>query len=236
MLRFPVAILAGGLATRLRPLTETIPKAMIPINGEPFVAHQLRLLRRQGCAKAVICAGRFAEAIRDFAGDGSAFGLRIAYSYDGERLLGTAGALRRALPSIDADACFVLYGDSYLPCDFAPVECAFLAQGKPALMTVFRNEGAWDSSNVEFQDGVIRHYSKTDRTLQMRYIDYGLGILSRAVIESIPDGQPSDLAPVYERLVESGEMGAFEVRERFYEAGSFQGVAELSEFLRQTNG
>src|SRR2546426_2314152 len=136
----PVVILAGGLATRLRPLTEAIPKALIDINGEPFLAHQLRLLRANGIEQVIICAGHLGELVREYAGDGSRFGLRVEFVFDGPRLLGTAGALKRALPAL-GQAFFVLYGDSYLPCDYRAVQAAFVQSGKYALMTVFHNQG-----------------------------------------------------------------------------------------------
>lgn len=227
----PVAILAGGLATRLRPLTEAIPKALVEINGEPFAAHQLRLLASRGFERAVFCLGYRGEMVRDFVGDGARFGLRVDYSFDGERLLGTAGAVRRALPLL-GERFFVLYGDSYLPCDYAAVERAFLESGKPALMAVFRNEGRWDASNVEFGDGEIRAYDKQARTPRMRHIDYGLGAFTRGVFARLPEETPADLAGLYRDLLGRGELAACEVAERFYEAGSFAGIRELAEYLR----
>ena len=183
----PVAILAGGLATRLRPLTENIPKALVEIAGEPFLGHQLRLLRRSGLDRVVLCAGYRGEQIRDYAGDGRDFGLRVDYCFDGPKLLGTAGAIRRALPLLD-DAFFVLYGDSYLPCDYAAVEQTFLESGKSGLMTVHRNEGRWDSSNVQFSQGRILAYDKANRTPSMQHIDYGLGVLRRQPFAALPEG------------------------------------------------
>ena len=140
----PVAILAGGLATRLRPLTETIPKSLVEINGEPFLNHQLRLLRQNGVDRVVLCLSHLGEMVRDSVGDGRAFNLHIDYSFDGPTLLGTAGALKRALPLL-GESFFILYGDSYLPIDWAAVEQAFLASGKSGLMTVFHNEDNWDT-------------------------------------------------------------------------------------------
>src|SRR5580704_543468 len=159
----PVAILAGGLATRLRPLTETIPKSLVEINGEPFLWHQLRLLRENGIDRVVMCVSYLGEMVRDSAGDGRDFGLHIDYSFDGSSLLGTAGALKRALPLL-GESFFVLYGDSYLPIDLAAVEAAFRAGGKAGLMTVYSNQGQWDTSNVEFSGGRIVAYDKKNRT------------------------------------------------------------------------
>ena len=226
----PVAILAGGLATRLRPLTETIPKALVEIRGEPFLAHQLRLLSRAGIAHAVLCVGYRADQIRDFAGDGSAFGLHLDYSLDGPVLLGTAGALKKALPLL-GDSFFVLYGDSYLPCDYGLDEQAFRESQQTGLMTVHRNEGRWDSSNVEFAAGHIRAYDKTNRTPAMRYIDYGLGVLHRQPFDALPEGRTADLAAVYQDLLRRGQLAGYEVATRFYEIGSPDGIRELEEFL-----
>jgi N-acetyl-alpha-D-muramate 1-phosphate uridylyltransferase len=223
----PVAILAGGLATRLRNLTEKTPKSLIAIAGEPFIAHQLRLLRRNGIQHVILCVGHLGEMIESVVGNGSAFGMKVEYSYDGAKLLGTAGAVRGALSKLGENF-FVLYGDSYLPCDYSGVEREFSRSGKPGLMTVFRNEGQWDTSNVEFEDGKILEYSKKDRTPRMNYIDYGLGVFNRAAFGRTT---ASDLADIYGELLQAGKLAAFEVRERFYEIGSLAGVQELESFL-----
>jgi N-acetyl-alpha-D-muramate 1-phosphate uridylyltransferase len=228
----PVAILAGGLATRLRPVTETIPKALVDIDGEPFVAHQLRLLRNTGGIElVVICAGYLGEMIREFVGDGSRLGLEVLFSFDGDRLLGTGGAIRKALPLL-GDAFFVLYGDSYLPCDYRAVQTAFKASGKEALMTVYLNKGLWDTSNVEFADGRILAYDKKNLTPRMHYIDYGLGIFRASAFDAVPEGEPTDLGDLYSRLAREGRLAAFETAERFYEVGSPGGLEELRVLIR----
>src|SRR6202167_6208883 len=225
----PVAILAGGLATRLGRLTETLPKSLIFINGEPFVAHQLRLLQRSGVQHVILCVGHLGNMIEQAIGDGSAFGVKVEYSYDGATLLGTAGAIKSALPKL-GQKFFVMYGDSYLTCDYAAIAQEFSRQNKPGLMTVFRNEGQWDASNVEFEEGSILAYSKTNRTARMRYIDYGLGVF-RA--EAFSRTQATDLADVYAELLQTGDLAALEVRERFYEMGSPAGLKEMTSFLHQ---
>jgi NDP-sugar pyrophosphorylase family protein len=223
----PIAILAGGLGTRLYPLTGRVPKALIEINGEPFLAHQLRLLRGRGIERVVLCIGQHGERIREYAGDGARFGLAIEYACDGPTLLGTAGAVRNALPLL-GDAFFVVYGDSYLPCSYRDVERAFSEAGQPGLMTVYRNEGRWDASNVEFAEGRLVAYDKKNRTERMQHIDYGLGVFTRAAFEG---AEGADLADVYRGLLRCGQLAAFEVHERFYEVGSFDGIAELSRHL-----
>ena len=226
----PVAILAGGLATRLRPVTETIPKALVKIAGEPFLAHQLRLLQRAGYRRVVMCVGYRAEQIREFAGDGRAFGVEMEYVLDGPRLLGTAGSLKRALPLL-GDAFAVVYGDSYLTCDYAAAEHAFLESGKQGLMTVYRNVGLFDTSNVEFAGGRILAYDKANRTPAMQHIDYGLGMFRRPAFDTVPEGEPFDLGAVYQDLLRRGELAAWESADRFYEIGSQEGIRDLAEYL-----
>jgi NDP-sugar pyrophosphorylase family protein len=229
----PVAILAGGLATRLRPLTETIPKSLVEINGEPFLWHQLRLLRENGVDRVVMCVSHLGEQVQESAGEGRQFGLHIDYSFDGDILLGTAGALKRAQPLL-GESFFVLYGDSYLPIDLRAVETAFRASGKAGLMTVYSNQGQWDTSNVEFTDGRIVAYDKKLRTGRMRYIDYGLGVLNADALARVPAGTSFDLAALYQELLSAGELAAFEAPQRFYEIGSFSGIEELSSYLRKS--
>ena len=225
-----VAILAGGLATRLRPITETVPKSLLEVNGEPFAVHQLRLLHSKGIRRVVMCVGHLGELLQRAIGNGSAWGLQVDYSFDGPVLVGTAGAVRNALPKL-GDSFFVMYGDSYLPCDYAGIAKNFESAGVLGMMTVFRNEGKWDTSNVEFEDGEIVAYSKTNRTPGMRFIDYGLGVFRAEAFQDLRAGETCDLAKVYADLLQRKQLAAFEVRERFYEIGSPSGLRETAEFF-----
>jgi NDP-sugar pyrophosphorylase family protein len=227
--KIPVAILAGGLATRLRPITEKIPKSLVPVAGKPFLAHQLELLHSRGIRRAVLCIGYLGEMIqRDFGAE--AFGVKLDYSFDGPKLLGTGGAIKRALPLLGEEF-FVLYGDSYLPIDYAPIAETFHRSGKLGLMTVFRNEGLYDTSNVVFADGEIKVYDKKARLPDMRHIDYGLSLFKTAAFDSYSADQPFDLADVMGKLVREKQLAGYEVRERFYEIGSPAGLAELETLL-----
>jgi NDP-sugar pyrophosphorylase family protein len=230
-LDIPVAILAGGLATRLRPITEKIPKSLVSVAGKPFLAHQLELLHARGIRRAVVCVGHLGEMIqRDF-GDGSAFGVRLDYSFDGPRLLGTGGAIKRALPLLGNEF-FVLYGDSYLPVAYLPIAEYFRLSGKLGCMTVYRNEGRFDTSNVEFHNGNIVVYDKKNRSPQMQYIDYGLSLFKTPVFIPYALDQPFDLAEVMGKLVREKQLAGYEVPERFYEMGSPAGLAELESLLQ----
>lgn len=228
----PVIILVGGLATRLRPLTNNVPKALIRINGKPFIAHQLELLRSAGIQDIIICAWYKGKQVEEFAGDGDKFGLRIRYSFDGEQPLGTGGAIRKALPMLE-DAFFVLYGDSYLPVNYREVEAEFYSSGRDALMTVYHNLGEGDRSNVWYENGMIRAYDKLKLTKQMEYIDYGLGVFRKSVFEACPENEKFDLASVYQDLITKDRLAAYEAPCRFYEVGSFKGIRELEEYLLQ---
>lgn len=227
---FPVIILAGGLATRLRPMITGIPKSLISINGEPFIDHQLRLLVKQGIHHVILCVGYLGEMIEAHVGDGKRFNIHIEYSYDGSMLLGTGGAIKQAFPS-QANTCFILYGDSYLPCDYAAIQAFFLENQKISLMTVFHNQGKLDASNVEYTNQKIITYDKKKRTQAMQYIDYGLGILTKEAINLIPKEGVFDLVSLYQTLIRSNQLCAYEVTQRFYEIGSLMGINELSYYL-----
>jgi N-acetyl-alpha-D-muramate 1-phosphate uridylyltransferase len=227
----PVAILVGGLATRLQPLTKKIPKALIEIDGQPFLAHQLELLRNAGIKEVVICAWYKGEKIQAYAGDGSKFGIHINYSFDGEHPMGTGGALKKALPYLGTSF-FVLYGDSYLPCDYKGVENAFFSSKKDGLMTVFHNKDLGDKSNVQFENGKILAYDKQNRTPQMVYIDYGLGVFKSDVFMDYSDDRVFDLVEVYQKLLKEDRLAGFEIKDRFYEIGSFSGIDEMENYIK----
>jgi N-acetyl-alpha-D-muramate 1-phosphate uridylyltransferase len=230
----PVALLAGGLATRLRPLTDRMPKSLIPVAGRPFVAHQLELLRSQGIERVVLCVGHRGEEIAEEVGDGGAFGLAVQYSFDGEKPLGTGGALRRALPLLDGHF-FVMYGDSYLDCSYDAVQSAFAGCGRSALMAVLRNDNRWGKSNVVFKDGAVLEYDKNHHHAGMRHIDYGLSVTSRGALEPLPDSTYIDLADIYSMLAARRQLAGFEMSERFFEIGSFQGIDDLEAHLSERN-
>jgi MurNAc alpha-1-phosphate uridylyltransferase len=226
----PVAILAGGLATRLGPLACETPKSLLEVAGQPFVHHQLRQLHGQGVRRVVLCVGHLANQIVASVGNGSTFDLEVNYSFDGPDPRGTAGAIQGALTLLGS-AFFVLYGDSYLECCYAHVQDAFEAAEKLALMTVFRNEGRWDTSNVDFRDGRILDYDKVASTPAMQHIDYGLGVFDRRAFAAIPLRGAYDLSYVYRKMLSQNELAGLELRERFYEIGSPSGLEETNRHL-----
>jgi NDP-sugar pyrophosphorylase family protein len=226
----PVAILAGGKATRLGELAKSTPKSLIDVGGRPFVAHQLDLLRRHGIRDVVFCIGHLGEQLMAVVGDGSAYGMRVRYSRDGERALGTGGAIRKALPLL-GPRFFVLYGDSYLDCDYRAIAQAFVESTREGLMTVLCNEGRWDRSNVSFRDGRILRYDKTNAAPDMRHIDYGLGVFNATAFDSRPADHAFDLVEVYQDLLARNRLAAYEVSTRFYEIGGPAGLEETRQHL-----
>jgi NDP-sugar pyrophosphorylase family protein len=226
----PLVLLAGGLATRLRPITEKIPKALVEVAGRPFIEWQLEELARQGIDQVVLCTGYLGDQIQAVVGNGERLGLAVRYSPDGPVLLGTGGAVRQALPML-GERFFVLYGDSFLPIDYAAVEQAFSESGYPALMTVLHNNDRWDKSNVHFEKGRLLRYDKQNPTSEMQYIDYGLGVLTVDVLNKYAADVPFDLAEIYRDVSLEGRLAGFEVHERFYEIGSHQGLRETESYF-----
>jgi NDP-sugar pyrophosphorylase family protein len=223
-----IAVLAGGLATRMRPLTETIPKALIPVAGEPFAVHQLRLLRRNGFHRILFLIGYRGEQIIERLGDGSSLGLSISYLSDGPELRGTAGSIVNALPMLDTNF-GVIYGDSWLDFDYRAAVSIFRSNSKPALMTVISAQIGSESPNVEYAEGRVLRYKKGEKNATMKHIDYGFSIFTRKIFEDLPLNQTIDLATVQENLASRGQLLGFETKNRYYEVGSKVGRQELED-------
>ncbi|MFC1708951.1 sugar phosphate nucleotidyltransferase [Candidatus Omnitrophota bacterium] len=226
----PIAILAGGYAKRLHPITKTIPKAMLQVAGKPFILHQFDLIRRNGISEIVICSGYLSKQIEAFLGDGRKFDLSVKYSSDGENPLGTGGAVKKAIPLL-GDVFFVMYGDSYLDMDFREVNNYFMRHNEKGLMTVLKNRDEWDKSNVVFENSKIVTHDKDGKTKGMEYIDYGLSMLRKSAFNEIRNKEVFDLGELYANLIRKEDILGYEVKKRFYEIGSAQGLAETEEYL-----
>ena len=224
-----LALLAGGLAKRMRPLTKSLPKALLEVAGEPFITHQLRLLQREGIRDIVICSGYLGEKIQAFIGN-SEFCVNVSFSLDGDTLLGTGGALVKALPLL-SDPFWIMYGDSYLDIDFQPVIEKFWRSGNTGLMTVLRNDNLWGRSNVLFERNRVLKYDKINPNSEMKHIDYGLGIFYKRAFDPWRSSGKFDLAEVYELLVKQEQLAGHEITKRFYEIGSKQGFEETHNYL-----
>ena len=221
-----VVILAGGLATRLRPLTDTVPKSLVEICGKPFLEYQLDFLKAGGVKDVVLCVGYQGNEIEQTFADGRKFGVNIKYSYEKEQLLGTAGALKNA-EHLFGDKFFVLNGDSYLFLDFATVMSYFNGLRQLALMVVYKNYDRYDQSNTFIEGNLVKQYSKKKKTKDMIYIDYGASILRKRALELVPPNQAYSLEQLFQQLIPQKELLAYEVTKRFYEIGSPEGLAEF---------
>jgi N-acetyl-alpha-D-muramate 1-phosphate uridylyltransferase len=225
----PVCVLAGGLGRRLGKRVRDIPKPLLEVAGEPFLIHQLRLLAAHGAREVILCVGYRGEQIESRIGE-QRFGITIRYSFDGPGLEGTLGAVRKAVPLL-GERFLVLYADTYLRIDYAAVARIWCESGLPAVMTVLRNDDRWDTSNAVYRDSKVVRYDKRTPTPEMHWIDYGLGGLTVRTLDRVPTSE-DDLAVLYGRLAEAGELLGFEAYERFYEIGSEQALAETDAFLR----
>ena len=227
-------ILAGGLGTRLGARTRDLPKALLPIAGRPFLAWLVEALVRSGYRQLVLCIGHYGQQIEEFLGRGEGFGLDVSYSQDGERLLGTGGAIRQALSrELLAESFLVTYGDSYLPFDYgAPLRDLEAHPEALGTMSVFENHGAWDASNCAIGGGLVLRYEKGVQDSALTHIDYGAIALRRSVIAEQPLQVPFGLDTLQHQLAKAGQLRAFEASERFYEVGSERGISDLEHKLR----
>ncbi|MBI2217416.1 MAG: NTP transferase domain-containing protein [Candidatus Rokubacteria bacterium] len=223
-------ILAGGLGTRLSTLTGDRPKSLVPVLGRPFLDYQLALLDSHGVTDVVLCVGHLAAQIREHVGNGSRFGVRVRLSDEGERRLGTGGALRWAEALLD-DAFLVLFGDSYLVLDYRAVMASLLASDRLGLMVVRRNDDGYESSDVVVDDGFVAAYGRDRSGPRMVYINYGLSALRRRALLSLARGAACSLQELYRPLIEARQLLAYEVHDHYYEIGSPRGLADLEQWL-----
>jgi MurNAc alpha-1-phosphate uridylyltransferase len=226
-----VVIIAGGLATRLRPITEKIPKSLIEINKIPFIDYQLKYLKNQNIKQIIICAGFLGNEIQNYVGDGSKYGLSIKYSIDWPKLLGTGGCIIKALPLLP-NSFFVLYGDSFLPINFLKISNHYFINKNQYLLTVFKNKNQFDTSNIFYSNNIIKKYDKFNIDKNMEYIDYGLSILTKTIFKDYAENTPIDLGTIYKDLSLTGDLNGLEVFERFYEIGSVKGIRDVEVFLK----
>ncbi len=227
-----IVILAGGLGTRLRPLTERLPKCLVPVNGRPFLEYQLELLSRRGVRDIVLCVGYLGQAVLEHLGRGHRLGVNVVYSWERDGLLGTAGALKQAEPLLEPEF-FVTYGDSYLLLDYRDIMRRFRESSALGLMAVYRNYDRLELSNVVVRDGLVAAYDKTTRLPGMVHINEGLSVLRRRALRLIPDGEPVSQEEFYQALIARGELLAYETQQRFYEVGSLRGIEEFQQTIAQ---
>ena len=231
---FPIIILSGGLATRLRPITEKIPKSLIDINGQPFIFHQLNLLQKRGFKRVHYCLGFLGEMIEEVITKSDFINkIEITFSYDGEKLLGTGGTVKKIINTLPENF-FITYGDSYLDIDYFTMQKEFIKLNvnsfKNGIMAIYKNDNNFDQSNVIFNKNRFL-YSKNIISSEMNYIDYGVSILNKSHFLENENQEIFDLSLIYEKLVIDCRLNPYEVYNRFYEIGSLKGIDEIKNFL-----
>jgi NDP-sugar pyrophosphorylase family protein len=224
-----IVILAGGLATRLGELTKSQPKAMLMIQGRPFVEYQIELLRKQGVRNIVMCIGHLGERIESYLGNGGKYGVDIRYSRE-DVPLGTGGAIKKAEAMLNEEF-FTMYGDSYLLLDLSSVYSYFQTKNKLALMTVYQNYDSYDISNTAVSDCLVTRYDKKEKTEDMVYIDYGVHVFRKEALKLIPENCYYPMEDLFAILISQKQLLAYEVNERFYEIGSLQGLQDFGQYV-----
>lgn len=220
----------------MRPATLQVPKLMLPVRGVPFADWQLRWMRNGGVTEVVYCIGHLGSQIRDYVGTGERWGIRAVFSEDGKELRGTAGALRLAYErDLLADTFAITYGDSFLRTTVDEVMQEYDGRNcADALMVVFKNANRFDRSNVDFRSGWVRRYVPSGSGApqgDLRFIDYGLSVVSRALMSEIEGDRRVDLPAVFAKLSEAGRLAGMEVGGRFFEIGSPSGLGDLEAWL-----
>jgi len=230
---FTVIILAGGLATRLYPETLKIPKSLIKINNDPFIKHQLLLLKSKGINNVVLSLGNLGDKVEKYVNENNNFGLEIDFSFDGTKLLGTGGAIKNAFPKL-SNPFGIIYGDSFLNIEYLDIINYFKQYSALGLMTVLKNNNLWDKSNIVFRDGKIIEYNK-DKSGGYEYIDFGFSILKKESFEDFLEKDIFDLKEVFYKLVNDNQLIGYEVFNRFYEIGSVSGINETENYIKNIN-
>ena len=229
---YPVLILAGGLGTRLGKLSKNTPKSLMNINGKPFIDYQLKYLKLQGVNEVVICTGYLGEQIKNYVGNGIKFNLKISYSEDGSKKLGTGGAILKALGLLPDF--FVMYGDSFLQINVSKLQEYFLKNSSLVLMSIIKNDDKWDRSNLALKENNIIFYNKLKTSKKMHYIDYGISLISKKSFFKYNFDDVFDLSEFYNLLSIDSLIHGYIINKRFYEIGSEKGILETEEFLKKS--
>jgi len=222
-----IAIICGGLATRLGSLATNIPKSMIDIDGKPFLEQQIEMLKKHNITDIVLCVGHLSDKIEDYFGNGDKFGVNIKYSQDGAKALGPIGAIKNAESLLD-DVFFIMYGDSYLSVDFQKAYSFFKEHDKLGLMVVYKNNDKYDKSNLVIKDNMVVGYREKEAV----YIDYGTSILRKKALDLVPKNTMYSTGQFFSDLISKKELLAFEAEKRFYHIGNPDALEELRSFIR----
>lgn len=228
-----VVIFCGGLATRLGSLSKHIPKSMIEVQGKPFLSYQLDQLKHHKITDVVLCVGHLSKHIQSYFKDGSDFGVHITYSYDTEKLLGPIGALKHAEPHLTSTF-FTLYGDSYVFVNYKDIHSYFKEKKAKALMTVYHNNDKYDQSNLVINNDRVIQYGG-QKTAKMTYIDYGVSLFHKSILDDIPNNAFCSTADFYTKVVQKHQLYAYEVDTRFYHIGTPTALTEFKTYIQENS-
>jgi histidinol-phosphate phosphatase family protein len=230
----PVVVLAGGHGTRVRHLTgPELPKALLPVDGRPFIDFKLASLAALGATDVVLLVGHGGNQLRDHVGTGAVFGLRVTYVDEGDDLLGTGGAIARALPQL-ADPFWVTYGDTLLEVPMADVERTLEDGDALGVMTTFENRDRWERSNVSIAGGFVTAHEKGAPPGVYQWIDYGMLLLRKTAFGGYQPRWKFDLGDLVRSLVRQRRLAAFPVHERFHDVGTEEAWRETDAWARET--
>jgi len=223
---FPILILCGGRANRLKTISKDIPKSLMPVNGKPFLYHLLKSIEKYGSRKVILCTGYLSGKIENFL-ENHTFNLQIEISNESIPL-GTGGAVKKAIDGFKTPF-FVTYGDSYLDFQLDLLQRNYQNK-KMSLMVIFKNDQRFDTSNVVLNGEKII-YCKSKLLTNANYIDYGLSLLKPKAFNEYPE--KFDLAVLLENLSKNGNLDHVIINKRFYEIGTPESYAEFVKFFEE---
>jgi N-acetyl-alpha-D-muramate 1-phosphate uridylyltransferase len=229
-----IVIMAGGLGTRLRPLTYDIPKPMIPIHGKPYLWYQLDYLKKYHLNHILILAGYLGQQIENYFGNGSELDIKIQYSFESEPM-GTGGGLKFAAPLLE-DEFMVIYGDSFLPIDLSDLIKTYRFMKSTGLLVVYDNR--FGDSNVKNNvaiDGnnLILKYQKNTDDDSLNYVESGISVFNKSICELIPANKKTSLEEeIFPKLIDNKKLKAYITTQRFYDIGTPDRLKTIETFFQ----
>lgn len=225
-----VAILAGGLGSRLKTLTKKKPKSLIKIDGEPFIIKQLKILQAQGFKKVVICLGHLSEQVKKEIRSYN-FDMNILFSFDGKDLLGTGGAIKKAFKKL-SNPFVVIYGDVYFNLNFKKI--LYLFENfffNDSLMIVHRNRRNYEKSNIQLLKKNKILYDKFNTNKKMKYIDHGISVFNKKSFKKTK--KKFDLSELQSKLSYKRKLYGYITKKQSYEIGSLKGIQNLKKNIKK---
>jgi NDP-sugar pyrophosphorylase family protein len=227
-----VAVLAGGLGTRLRPITDRLPKCMTPVGDKPFLYYLLQLFKEKGTDEVILCTGYLGEQIEEYFGNGKNMGLRLLYSRENGCLLGTGGALKLAEPILH-DSLLVVNGDTYLNIDYKTIYEDFNMSKAQALIVASQCPTDTCGDLAVDDNFNVTAYDKTN-PVGKDYVNAGVMGLKRDILAEVNPAQVVSLeADIFPNLISRGDVRACITAKQFYDIGSFSGLGIFERTIKE---